>query len=307
LSNAGKDFGRVAVLMGGTSAEREISLISGRAVLSALIEQGVDAFAFDPAEAPVWTLAEHKPDRAFLILHGRQGEDGTVQAALELMDIPYTGSGVMASALAMDKLRTKMLWTAAGVPTPRWRVLTSVEDANAAVTDLGLPLVIKPAHEGSSIGVSIVHDAGDVPAAYAVAAKLDSLVIAEEFVAGMELTAGVLDNHVLPLVRIDAPEGRYDYTNKYFTDVVSYHCPSGIDAAKEAEICAVAQLSFDVLGCRGWGRADLMLRDDGSFAFLEMNTAPGMTSHSLVPMAARAAGIEFPALVLRILDEARHG
>ena len=292
--------------MGGTSAEREISLISGRAVLAALLDQNVDAFAFDPAEALIWTLAEHKPDRAFLILHGRQGEDGTVQAALELMDIPYTGSGVMSSALAMDKLRTKMLWTAAGVPTPRWRVLASIEDANAAATDLGLPLVIKPAHEGSSIGVSIVHDAGDLPAAYAAAAQLDSLIIAEEFVAGMELTAGMLDDHVLPLVRIDAPEGRYDYTNKYFTDVVSYHCPTGIDAAKEAEICAMAQLSFDVLGCRGWGRADLILRADGSFAFLEMNTAPGMTSHSLVPIAARAAGIEFPALVLRILDETRH-
>lgn len=300
-------YGRVAVLMGGSSAEREISLISGRAVLDALLGQGVDAFAFDPAEAPVWSLAEKKPDRAFVILHGRQGEDGTMQAALELMGIPYTGSGVMASALAMDKLRTKMIWTAAGVPTPRWRVVAGSGDLEAAASELGLPLVIKPAHEGSSIGIGIVREAGELAPAYAAAVKLDSLIIAEEYVAGVELTAAVLDERVLPLVRIDAPEGRYDYANKYFTDAVTYRCPSGIDSAKETEIAVAARRSFDVLGCRGWGRADVILRADGSFAFLEMNTAPGMTSHSLVPMAARAAGIDFPSLVLRILDEARHG
>lgn len=301
------NFGRVAVLMGGTSAEREISLISGRAVLDVLRAAGIDAFAFDPAEQPIWTLPQHAPDCAFMILHGRQGEDGTMQAALELMGIPYTGSGVMASALAMDKLRTKLVWSAVGIPTPRWHILKSAADLKPAQEELGLPLVIKPAHEGSSIGVTVVRNEADLPAAFDAARKLDSLVLAEEFVLGQELTSAVLGDRVLPVVRIEAPEGRYDYANKYFTDVVQYHCPAGLSAEKEAEVAALSRLAFDSLGCRGWGRADLIMRADGSLTFLEMNTAPGMTGHSLVPMAARAVGIDFSALVQQILVGARRG
>jgi D-alanine-D-alanine ligase len=301
------NFGRVAVLMGGTSAEREISLISGRAVLDALLASGIEAFAFDPAEQPIWTLPHHTPDCAFMILHGRQGEDGTMQAALELMGIPYTGSGVMASALAMDKLRTKLVWSAVGIPTPRWHILKSVADLTVAQKKLGLPLVIKPAHEGSSIGVTVVRNEADLLAAFDVARKLDSLVLAEEFVVGQELTSAVLGERVLPVVRIEAPEGRYDYANKYFTDVVHYHCPAGLTEEKEAEVAASSRQAFDSLGCRGWGRADLIMRADGSLTFLEMNTAPGMTGHSLVPIAARAVGIDFPALVQAILAEVRRG
>lgn len=305
------NFGKVAVLMGGSSAEREISLISGKAVLAALDAAGVDAFAFDPAIQPIWTLAAQKPDRAFIILHGGDGEDGTVQAALDLMKIPYTGSGVLASALAMDKIRTKLLWQAVGIPTPRSRLVQSAEEAAAVIAELGLPLIVKPVREGSSIGVTKVANPAEFAAAFAAAETLpdgrQEEVMAEEFVAGTELTAAVLGRTALPLVRIEAPEGRYDYENKYFTDVVQYHCPSGIDAAREAEIGSTVLAAFDALGCRGWGRADLILRADGSYSLLEMNTAPGMTGHSLVPMAARAAGIDFDALVLRILAEARCG
>jgi D-alanine-D-alanine ligase len=302
-----ENFGRVAVLMGGASAEREISLISGRAVLDALLGAGVDAFAFDPAEQPIWTLPAQRPDIAFMILHGRQGEDGTLQAALELMKIPYTGSGVMASALAMDKLRTKLIWAASGIPTPRWQVLRGPDDLPGAAKVLGLPLVIKPAHEGSSIGVSVVRQADELLPAYAAAAKLDGLVLAEEFVAGAELTSAVLGTRVLPLVRIEPPAAGYDYENKYFTDAVRYHCPSGLPDAEEERIGAITRRAFDVLGCAGWGRADLIRRDSGEVLFLEMNTAPGMTGHSLVPMAARAVGIDFPALVLAILAEVERG
>jgi D-alanine-D-alanine ligase len=301
------DFGKVAVLMGGTSAEREISLISGRAVLDALRQRGVDAHAFDPASQPLGDLGPQGFQRAFVILHGRHGEDGTVQGALELMGIPYTGSGVMASALAMDKWRTKLVWQATGVPTPAYRLLAPETDLAAVAAELGLPLIVKPAREGSSIGVAKVATLAELAPAAAAARKLDPLVIAEEFVAGQELTAAVLDGVALPLVRIEAPAGNYDYQNKYFTDEVRYHCPSGIDAGAEAAIRQAVLRAFDVLGCRSWGRADVILRADGSFTFLEMNTAPGMTGHSLVPMAARAAGIEFPDLVLRILGGAALG
>lgn len=304
-------FGKVAVLMGGDSAEREISLISGKAVLEALLAAGVDAYAFDPAKQPIWTLAEQRPERAFIVLHGGAGENGTVQAALDLLKIPYTGSGVLASALAMDKRRTTLLWRACGLPVPRSRLVTAGNEGPAVIAELGLPLIIKPVREGSSIGVTKVMRAEEFAAAFAAAATLPDgrheEVMAEEFVAGTELTAAVLGERVLPLVRIEAPEGRYDYQNKYFTDVVKYHCPAGIDAAKEAEIARTVLAAFDALGCRGWGRADLILRDDGSFRLLEMNTAPGMTSHSLVPMAAKAAGIDFTALVLTIMAEARCG
>ncbi len=306
-----QNFGKVAVLMGGSSAEREISLISGQAVLAALLAAGVDAFAFDPAARPIWQLAELQPERVFLILHGGDGEDGTIQAALDLMRIPYTGSGVLASALAMDKIRTKLLWQAAGMPTPRARLVRSAQEAAAAIAELGLPLIVKPVCEGSSLGVTKIARPAEFAAAFAAAATLpdgrEEEVMAEEFVAGIELTAAVLGRRVLPLVRIDAPEGRYDYQNKYFTDVVQYRCPAGLPADVEADIGKTVLAAFDALGCRGWGRADLILRADGSYSLLEMNTAPGMTDHSLVPMAARAAGIGFGALVSDILAGARHG
>ena len=302
-----RKFGKVAVLMGGTSAEREISLISGKAVLAALHERGVDAHAFDPAHSPIWDIPKEGFERAFIILHGRHGEDGTVQGALELMGVPYTGSGVMASALAMDKWRTKLVWLAAGVPTPKFRVLTPQTDATAVLRELGLPLIIKPAREGSSIGVSKVNSAAEFAPAFDLAYRLDPLVIAEEFVVGQELTAAVLGDTALPLVRIEAPEGNYDYQNKYFTDEVRYHCPAGIAADVETDIRRSVLRAFQVLGCRSWGRADAILRADGSFTFLEMNTTPGMTGHSLVPMAAKAAGIGFADLVLRILEGAALG
>ncbi|WP_341678218.1 D-alanine--D-alanine ligase [Niveibacterium sp. SC-1] len=302
-----KEFGKVAVLMGGNSAEREISLISGRAVLEALLSQGVDAHAFDPSERPLWSLKQEGFARAFIVLHGRFGEDGTVQGALETLGIPYTGSGVMASALAMDKWRTKLVWMAAGVPTPRFRLVDAQSQADEVIAELGLPLIIKPAREGSSIGVTKVSQAADFAPALAQALERDPLVIAEEFVTGQELTAAVLGDTALPLVRIEAPEGKYDYQNKYFTDVVRYHCPAGIAAETEAAIRAAGLRAFQVLGCRSWGRGDVILRADGSFAFLEMNTAPGMTSHSLVPMAAREAGLPFETLCLEILRSASLG
>jgi D-alanine-D-alanine ligase len=300
-------FGKVAVLMGGTSAEREISLLSGKAVLAALLERGVDAHAFDPAMNSIWNIRQEAFDRAFIILHGRHGEDGTVQGALELMGVPYTGSGVMASALAMDKWRTKLVWQAAGVPTPKYRILTPQTDLQVVLAELGLPLIVKPAREGSSIGVTKVNSPAEIGPAFDLAYRLDPLVIAEEFVVGQELTAAILDDVALPLVRIDAPEGKYDYQNKYFTDEVRYHCPAGVRADVEAEIGRAVLRAFQVLGCRSWGRGDVILRPDGSFTLLEMNTAPGMTGHSLVPMAAKAAGISFADLVLRILDGAANG
>ncbi len=301
------DIGKVAVLMGGPSAEREISLLSGRAVLAALLRQGVDAHAFDPASLNLWDLKKEGFDRVFIALHGRFGEDGTVQGALETLGIPYTGSGVMASAIAMDKWRTKMLWLAAGLPTPRYRLLDGQSDLALVAEELGLPLIVKPAREGSSIGVSKVGSAAEMASAYSLAAGLDALVLAEEFVAGQELTAAVLGERVLPLVHIDAPEGSYDYHNKYFTDAVRYHCPAAIRPGVEAAIGHACLSAFRVLGCRGWGRLDLILQPDGRFFLLEMNTVPGMTDHSLVPMAARAAGMGFGDLVLRILKEAQLG
>lgn len=301
------DFGRVAVLMGGTSAEREISLLSGNAVLKALQSKGVDAHAFDPAVSPLWDLRKQGFARAFIALHGRFGEDGTLQGALESLGVPYTGSGVMASAIAMDKWRTKLLWLASGVATPNYRLLDRATDLSRVVAELGLPLIVKPAREGSSIGVTKVHSAAELGGAFELACKLDPLVIAEEFVAGQELTAAILGEAALPLVRIDAPEGKYDYANKYFTDEVKYLCPAGLRAEVEDEIRAVALRAFQVLGCRGWGRADVILRPDGRYSFLEMNTSPGMTGHSLVPMAARAAGIGFEDLCLKILEMAQLG
>jgi D-alanine-D-alanine ligase len=297
-------LGKTAVLMGGPSAEREISLISGKAVLAALKEKRVDAHAFDPAERDLFELRREGFERVFIALHGRFGEDGTVQGALEVLGIPYTGSGVMASALAMDKWRTKLVWEASGIPTPRYAMVRADSDWERVARALGLPLIVKPAREGSTLGITKVRTAVDMLPAYEFAARFDELVIAEEFVEGQELTASILGETALPLVRIEAPGGNYDYQNKYFTDDTKYHCPAGVRPEIEEEIRRVALKSFRVLGCRGWGRADVMLRPDGSYSFLEMNTSPGMTGHSLVPMAARAAGLSYPDLCVRILENA---
>jgi D-alanine-D-alanine ligase len=299
--------GKIAVLFGGRSAEREISLMSGGNVLKALQQSGLDAHAFDPAEREIFELKRDGFARVFIALHGRYGEDGTVQGALELMGIPYTGSGVMASALAMDKVRTKMVWTAAGIPTPRFEVVDAGSDWAGVAQRLGLPLIVKPAHEGSTIGLTKVTAASQLPQAYALAALHDAFVMAEEFIAGEELTAGFLGDQVLPLIRIEAPQGNYDYQNKYFSDETKYHCPCGLPEAEELRIRALVMKSAQALGCAGWGRADLIRRADGSLQFLEMNTSPGMTGHSLVPMAARQAGLSFNDLVLRILELAHVG
>jgi len=300
-------FGKVAVLLGGRSAEREISLLSGNAVLGALCASGVDAHPFDPAQRSVFELASEGFDRVFIALHGRYGEDGTVQGALELLGIPYTGSGVAASALAMDKLRTKMVWVAGGIPTPRWDVLTADSDWLAVVKRVGLPLIVKPGREGSTLGLTKVTHVDQMQAAWTLAASFDKLVLAEEFVAGRELTAGFLGEQALPLIRIEAPQGNYDYQNKYFSDDTRYHCPSGLDARTEHALQALTLRAAALLGCEGWGRADMILREDGSVQMLEMNTSPGMTGHSLVPMAAREAGLSFETLVLRILEMAHVG
>ena len=281
--------------------------MTGSNVLEALQRKGIDAHRFDPAERSIFELVRDGVGRAFIALHGRYGEDGTVQGALELMEIPYTGSGVMASALCLDKLRTKLIWQASGIPTPRGEVITATTDWTALAERLGLPLIVKPAREGSSIGITKVKAVGELAAAYAVAAKHDALVIAEEFITGRELTAAFLGDRALPLVRIEAPAGNYDYQNKYFNDDTKYHCPSGLPAAEETAIQALVMRAVEALGCAGWGRADLILRDDGKPFLLEMNTIPGMTGHSLVPMAARAAGIAFDDLALRILELAHVG
>jgi D-alanine-D-alanine ligase len=297
------DFGKVAVLLGGRSAEREISLMSGRDVLSAFQAQGIDAHAFDPAEKPLWALKDEGFARVFNMLHGRGGEDGTVQAVLEMLGIPYTGSGVAASALAMDKWRTKMVWLSAGIPTPPYQIVDARTDWMELIDTLGLPLVLKPVHEGSSIGIARIDhaDPKHLADAYAEAARHDSLVIAEAFIHGAELAAAVVDHCALPLVRIVVPNGNYDYEHKYFSDDTQYFCPSGLPEALEERIRAQTLAAFRVLGCRGWGRLDVMLRDDGQWFFLEANTVPGMTAHSLVPMAARAAGMSVEALCLTIL------
>ena len=311
------ELGKVAVLMGGSSAEREISLLSGAGVLKALKSLGIDAHAFDPALRELSDLKHDGYARCFIALHGRHGEDGTVQGALELLGIPYTGSGVMASAIAMDKVMTKRLWQADGLPTPRYVSLAPEAQHSERVRrvpdELGLPLIVKPPHEGSSIGVTKVVDRGDVDrqmqAAVTLAAGYDAEVLCEEFIDGLELTCPVLgagaDAQALPVIRIIAPEGAYDYQNKYFTDVVQYQCPSGLPADEEAEIQRIVVAAYRSLGCSGWGRADLMLRASDRRPFLlEINTSPGMTSHSLVPMSARAAGIDYEQLCLRILRSA---
>ena len=300
-------FGKVAVLMGGRSAEREISLKSGAMVLAALQRKGIDAHAFDPNTQGFEQLAAQRFARVFIALHGRFGEDGTVQGALEVMGIPYTGSGVMASALAMDKWRTKLAWLASGIPTPAYELLTAESKAADVAAHLGLPLMVKPVHEGSSIGITKVESIEKFDVAYQLAAQHDGSVIAEQFIAGREVTAAILNDQALPLVRIEAPQGNYDYHNKYFGEATKYHCPSGLTTDLEAHIQQQALAAFRIVGCHGWGRLDLMLDAENRPWFLEVNTVPGMTDHSLVPMAARASGIGFDDLVLRILEAAHVG
>ena len=308
-----KSLGKVAVLMGGTSAERDVSLMSGEGVLQALQSQGVNAHAFDPAKQDLVELKKQGFDRCFIALHGRHGEDGTVQGALELLGIPYTGSGVMASSIAMDKVMTKRIWLAEGLPTPRYVVLPadrqSREDVRAVPDELGLPLFVKPPHEGSSIGVSKVSGYSEMADAVALAAKYDHEVLCEEFIDGDEVTCPVLGQGAsavaLPVVRIAAPEGDYDYQNKYFTDVVKYHVPSGLPEAEEREIQRIVVEAYRTLNCRGWGRADLMIRKSDRKPFLlEMNTSPGMTSHSLVPKSAAANGMPYEQLCLHLIAHA---
>ena len=312
-----KNLGKVAVLMGGSSAEREISLLSGQGVLAALRARGVDAHAFDPAERELTELKREGFARCFIALHGRHGEDGTVQGALELLGIPYTGSGVMASAIAIDKVMTKRVWAAAGLPTPRYVALERDAQADRARVrgvpdELGLPLIVKPPHEGSSIGVTKVMGYSQMQDAVALAARYDAQVLCEEFIEGDEVTCPVLGAGAaavaLPVIRIVAPDGAYDYQNKYFTDVVDYLVPSGLPDAEEREIQRIVLQAYRTLGCRGWGRADLIVRASDRKPFLlEMNTSPGMTGHSLVPMSARAAGIGYEQLCLRLLQDAALG
>jgi D-alanine-D-alanine ligase len=298
-------FGRVAVLMGGRSAEREISLKSGTMVLAALRKSGVDAHAFDPRDQRLEQLIAQKFDRVFIALHGRFGEDGTVQGALEYLGIPYTGSGVMASALAMDKWRTKLLWQAAGVSTPPYALLSQDSDFAGVAARLGLPLMVKPAREGSSIGMSKVTSVEMLQAAFELAAQYDSVIIAEKFVEGMELTAGILGAEALPLIRLETPRVFYDYQAKYFSDDTRYLCPCGLPQAQEEALQAAALAAFQLRS--GWGRVDIMLDARGQPYLLEVNTIPGMTDHSLVPLAARARGMSFEDLVVRILESAHVG
>jgi D-alanine-D-alanine ligase len=302
-------LGKVAVLMGGASAEREVSLMSGNAVLKALLSEGVDAHAFDPAERPLDDLKREGFERCFIALHGRFGEDGTVQGALELLGIPYTGSGVMASAISMDKVMTKRIWRFEGLSTPAWAQVSSAEQTRAAFATLGAPMIVKPAREGSSIGFTKVMAAEQCDAAYALAAQHDVEVLCEQFIAGDEVTCPVLgptaDPLALPLIRIVAPEGNYDYQNKYFTDVTQYLVPAGLPVGEEEAIAAMVRSAYQVLGCRGWARADVMIDATTRTPYLlEINTSPGMTGHSLVPMSAKAAGISFEDLCVQLLQSA---
>lgn len=301
-----EEFGKVGVLFGGRSAEREVSLMSGSGVLKALQSQGVDAHAFDPAQRSLAELAAEKFDRVFIALHGRYGEDGTLQGALEQLGIPYTGPGVLASAIAMDKAMTKRVWLHNGLSTPKFEMLNASSDWGAVVAKLGLPLIVKPAHEGSTLGLTKVTEASQLPGAYALAAKFDSAVMAEEFISGMELTCPVLgsgdDARALPVVRIVAPDANYDYQNKYFSDETKYLCPSELPADMEKQVQELVLASYKTLGCRGWSRADVMIRATDKQPFLlEINTSPGMTGHSLVPMSAAVAGLPYEQLCVEIL------
>jgi D-alanine-D-alanine ligase len=302
-------LGKVGVLLGGKSGEREISLMSGKGVLEALLSKGVNAHAFDPAECSISDLAEQQFDRVFIALHGRYGEDGTMQGLLEQMKLPYTGSGVLASALAIDKQATKRLWSSFSLATPKFAMLNAKSDWDQIAKDLGMPIIVKPAREGSSLGLSKVTNVADLPAAYEMAAKLDRDVMAEQCIIGEELTCPIVGDGAnaqpLPVIRIVAPDSNYDYHNKYFSDDTRYLCPTGLDVSVEKKVQDLALSAYRALGCKGWGRADVMIDNKtGQPYLLEMNTAPGMTGHSLVPMAARAAGVEYADLVLWLLSKA---
>ena len=296
------EFGKVAVLFGGTSVEREISLISGKAVLAALQRRGIDATGIDPRDASLARLPAEGYDRAFIVLHGPGGEDGSVQGMLEMIGLPYTGSGVMGSALGMDKLRTKRLAAALGVATADSVVLRQLADCTPALERLGLPLIVKPATQGSSLGMTKVTSAAGMEPAYRAAAAVDETVFAEKWITGAEYTVAVLHRRVLPAIRIEAANAFYDYEAKYFRDDTKYHCPAGLSAQAEAHMASLALAAFDAVGAEGWGRADFMADQTGRPLLLEINTVPGMTDHSLVPMAARAAGIDFEELCWQILE-----
>lgn len=303
-------LGKVGVLMGGFSAEREVSLMSGSGVLSALLSRGVNAHGFDPAQRSLAELDAEKFDRVFIALHGRYGEDGSIQGALEQLRIPYTGSGIMASAIAMDKIVTKRIWEAIGLPTPKYKKMMQTFDSEAICDALGLPLIVKPSHEGSTLGLTKVTDQAQLPEAYAVANRFDPDVLVEEFIDGMELTCAVLEIDgepvALPLVHIAAPNANYDYQTKYFSNDVQYHCPADLTPELTAEIQSLVLESYRALHCRGWARVDLMLRKSDNRPFLlELNTSPGMTGHSLVPMAAKAAGIDYEELCFKIAQSAQ--
>jgi D-alanine-D-alanine ligase len=299
------NFGKVAVLLGGRSAEREVSLKSGGMVLAALRRKGVDAHPFDPKERDLQDLLRERFARVFIALHGRFGEDGTIQGVLEWLGIPYTGSGVLASALAMDKLRTKRMWEADGLPTARYEVIGKDSNLRAVAKRLGTPLFVKPASEGSSVGMTKVRKAAELEEAYALAVNYDPVVIAEKFIDGPELTVAILGERVLPIIRIETPREFYDYEAKYIAEDTRYLIPCGLAARKEKQIQALCLKAFRALGCRGWGRVDLMLDKRGRPYLLEINTSPGMTDHSLVPMAARAVGLSYEDLCLQILECAR--
>jgi D-alanine-D-alanine ligase len=301
------NFGKVAVLLGGKSAEREVSLKSGGMVLNALRSKGLNAFPFDPAERGLDALVDEKFDRVFIALHGRFGEDGTLQGILEWLGIPYTGSGVLASALAMDKLRTKRIWAAERLPTPPYELLGEETNFRIVARKLGVPLMVKPASEGSSIGMSKVRAAGKLEEAYKLAAKYDRSVIAEQFVDGVELTGAILGDEALPLIKLETPREFYDYEAKYIADDTRYIVPSGLPVKKERELKELCLAAFRAIGCTGWGRVDLMLNQRGRPFLLEVNTSPGMTDHSLVPMAARAVGMSYADLCVKILEGAHVG
>ena len=296
------DFGKVAVLMGGTAAEREVSLRSGQAVFSALRNQGIDAVAIDVTASPIDALSQGQFDRVFNIIHGRGGEDGVLQAVLQVLGLPYTGSGVLASALSMDKLRTKLCWQGLGLPTPRWFVLRELADVDLCITALGFPVIVKPAQEGSSIGMSKANSREELLQAYALAKQFNCDVYAEQWVTGSEYTVAVLDGEALPAIRLETPRVFYDFEAKYQANTTRYHCPCGLDAEREQQLQALAVRACEGLQVKGWARVDVFIDNQDQAQLIEVNTVPGMTDHSLVPMAARAAGIEFDELVWRILE-----
>lgn len=297
-----EDFGRVAVLMGGSAAERKVSLKSGAAVFEALKSQGVDVVAIDVTGSPIDVLAGKKVDRVFNIIHGRGGEDGVLQAVLEVLGIPYTGSGVMASALSMDKMRTKLCWLGYGLVTPKWYLLKSTDDLDVCIERLGFPVIVKPANEGSSIGMSKANNRDELAKALQVAAEFDCDIFAESWVLGKEYTVGLLNGEALPVIRLETPNAFYDYEAKYNSNTTKYHCPSGLNIEQEKQLQQLALKAGEVVGIKGWARVDVFIDESDQPQLIEINTVPGMTDHSLVPMAAKQAGIEFDELVWQILE-----